>query len=167
MNWFYTANVTQGKNTCRRTHTQCKRKSYNLYDLVCQEFYCQNYTTSWDHFRKREREKKKKKINVSPLTMPHNINGLGLYHLSFVSLYLSKISMPLWPSYHSVLWLPALQHTRSPQAGTKGFDCSQWKSVYKSSLKIDFTLNTVNAQKFLLSVEKLFNMLFKPLLDIC
>ena len=54
----------------------------------------------------------------------------------------------------------------SPQVGTKGFDCSQWKSIYKSSLKIDFTLNIVNAQKFL-SVEKLFNMLFKPLLDIC
>ena len=42
----------------------------------------------------------------------------------------------------------------SPQVGKKGFDCSQWKSIYKRSLKIDFTLNIVNAQKFLLSVEK-------------
>ena len=98
--------------------------------------------------------------------MAHNINGLGLYHLSFVSLYLSKISMPLWPFYHSVLWLPALQHTQ-PQVGKKGVDCSQWKSIGKCSLKIDFTLNIVNAQKLLLSVEKLFNMLFKPLLAIC
>ena len=55
----------------------------------------------------------------------------------------------------------------SPQVGKNGFDCSQWKSICKRSLKIDFTLNIVNAQKFLLSVEKLFNMLFKPLLAIC